>query len=321
MATFPLFPRFPVELQLAIWLHAAILDPEPEVCIVWPLFILYDPVSPEEPALPFTVDTAWPAVAHVCRAARDVVFSSRGIPLRHSPTAGFAVPYRHFIPAIDTLYVGRHQARAVFEKFFARSENAALARKLRHVAVEVSGGLPEQLAALVRNSAVDLRTISIVFTGTRDSSPSIVRSFLPPARRCRLREIDGEALDRIQLRNAWSDVDGGGFAGVELEAQTFVEYHVSHGDNGVKKEQWIEVCEDRLLNVIGSATREDEVEWAPYPRRIAAADRKNPNEYRVLDDDTKWYSIMEYRHDIRRKRAEAVREGRATGVAAWGFIL
>lgn len=78
MASFPQFSRLPVELQLAIW-ELAVADPQPEVCIAWPMNIDAEAsIPPEEPALPFTVDTAWPAV-----------------------------PYRRFIPAIDTLYCGR----------------------------------------------------------------------------------------------------------------------------------------------------------------------------------------------------------------------
>ena len=106
MASFLQFSRLPIELQLAIW-ELAVPDPEPEVCIVWPMNIDDEAsIPPEEPALPFTVDTAWPAVAHVCHAAREAVLAPGAVRLRHSPAAGIAVPYRRFIPAIDTLYWG-----------------------------------------------------------------------------------------------------------------------------------------------------------------------------------------------------------------------
>ena len=309
----------------------------------------------DEPALPLTVDTAWPAAAHVCRAARDTVLSSGAILLRRSPTAGIAVPYRRFIPAIDTLYVGLHQSDAVFARFFAQPEIAALARALRHVAVEMSGARPDQLATLARQWAVDLRTISVVLAGTGDSSPSMHRSFLPPARRCRLFEIAGEALERIEVGGvwfngrkdwgatpvpladypacfrrsmdqhvrdfsvvpvsgdgtAWRDADGGGFGGVEIKVQTFVEYHINKDDNSSGAARWIEVCEDRILSRGCSAHPEDETVRAPHPREIAVADRKNPTEYRVLDDDTRWYSLREYNADMQRVKDEWIREGRA----------
>lgn len=112
MASFPLFPCFPVEIQLAVWAFAALLDPEPEVCLVWPVYLACY-TGPgrraDDPVLPFIVDTDWPAVVHVCRVAREAAFKSGAVQLRHSPLAGFAVPYRHFMPAIDTLYCGRFQ--------------------------------------------------------------------------------------------------------------------------------------------------------------------------------------------------------------------
>ncbi len=192
MASFPQFRSFPLELQLAIW-ELAIPDPEPEVCFAWPLAIPENVSSPEEPALPFVVDMAWPAVARVCRAARKAVLTSGAVRLRHSPTAGFAVPCRRFIPAIDTLYVGRHQAGSVFS-FLGQPDNAPLARDLRHLSVELSAlGPYTSLATLIRRSAIYLRTLTVVFSGTAGDAPATA-SFLPPARRCKLCDISDETL-------------------------------------------------------------------------------------------------------------------------------
>ncbi|GAB1309947.1 hypothetical protein MFIFM68171_00157 [Madurella fahalii] len=149
MASFNLFCNLPVELQLVIW-ALDVPNPEPEVCIVWPLGI--DVYADEEPALPFIVDTAWPAVAH--------------------------------------------------------PENALFGRDLRHIAVEVMATYPQsELAELIRQRA-----------------------------------------------------------------------------------RWVEVCKDRLL---GGDELEDDA--APEPRRIPVTDRKNPEEYRVLDDDSGWYSTEEFK--------------------------
>lgn len=47
--------------------------------------------------------------------------------------------------------------------------------------------------------------------------------------------------------------------------------------------------QDRLLG------DEPEDDRAPEPRRIPVTNRKNPEEYRVLDDDSGWYSMEEYK--------------------------
>lgn len=323
MASFTLFSNLPVELQLAVW-ALCIPGPEPEVCIVWPLGIEEYASEPEEPALPFIVDTAWPAVAHVCRAAREAVFSSGALRLRHSRVAGCAVPFRHFIPAIDTLYWGRYQAGAM-RIFLRKPENAHVALGLRHLAVEVGAGYTHsELAGLIRQRAVYLRTLSFVLPGTMGNVCSPTRSFLPPARRCKLRDISDETLDRIKMvrvfyreelediplreyllrqrgimddyvrefavlhdgdeGTAWSDRDCC-FSGLEIKTQTFVEYTTTQNNQA----QWVEVCKDRLLG------HELEDHVAPEPRHIPVADRKNPEDYRVLDDDSALYSTEEFK--------------------------
>ena len=325
MAFFPLFSNFPAELQLAIW-ALGVPDPEPEVCIVWPLSI--EQYSDKEPALPLIVDTTWPAVAHVCRNARSAVLESGVLRLRQSPTAGFAVPYRHFIPVIDTLYWGRYQAGAM-HRFLRQPENAIFARDLRHIAVELTATYPQsELAELIRQRAVFLRTLSVVLPTTTDSS-STAASFLPPARRCRLRDITGQMLHEIKLTQvpaleshekmpmplqeyldkrrgdldshvrkfavlgdegtAWSTRDGC-FSGLEIKVQTFLEYAMAEDNQA----QWVEVCGNRLL---GHHLDDD---TAPEPRHIPVADRKNPEEYRVLDDDSGWYSTEEFKLTLQR---------------------
>lgn len=304
MASFTVFPRLPVELQLKIW-DLSIPDPEPEVCIAWPLNLQAD--LEDQPALPFTVDTAWPAAAHVCRTAREAVFSSKRLRLRHSRIAGFVVPYRAFDPAIDTLYWAEPQARAM-RRFFRNPKNAALGRALRHIAVTADVLYPPSaLAEFIRKDAVFLRTLSVVFPVSSDRQDATT-NFHPPARRCRLRDIPSGAAEKLTLTNvpfevgtqtvqefldarreemdehvrsfqvagddsgtAWRSVDES-FSGVEFKAQTFVEYTTAEGRGA----QWVEPCGRRLLGVEGR------IAW---PRYISPADRKNPDEYRVLDDD------------------------------------
>ncbi len=339
MASFPLFPCFPVEIQCAVWAFATARDPEPEVCLVWParLECVSSPVRGyDDPVLPFIVDTDWPAVVHVCRIAREAAFKSGAVRLRYSPVAGFAVPYRHFMPAIDTLYCGRYQYIALCW-FLNRPENANIAQDLRHLALEISASISiSDIAVVIRKRAIYLRTLSLVLPGTMNlSSPAV--SFLHPARRCRLRNFPDDTLDEITmayipflrpgetqpmpLRNyldrsragldrhirdwsvggddsegtAWSTKEDS-FSRLEITAQTFVEYHgTGRTEGNQEEEQWVEVCKDRLL---------DESGMAPWPRLVRAEDRKNPEEYRVLDDDSRMYTMEELTADVKRDHPE-----------------
>jgi hypothetical protein len=186
----------------------------------------------------------------------------------------------------------------------------------------------------IRNRAMYLRTLGLVVPGTMDL-PTPVVPFLPPRRRCRLRKISDEGLDEITISyvpflepgeinpmslrkyldkqragldrherhfvvhedegTTWSTRDRR-FNGLEITAQTFVEY--SRAENN--QEQWVEVCkgQDRLLGI------KPEDRTAQIPRRIPPADRRHPGEYRVLDDDSGWYSMEEYRTDTEREYPE-----------------
>ncbi len=324
--SFPFFTRFPVELQLAIWAFAAALDPQPEVCLVWPQDSDCNPRKPYVPSLPLLVDTAWPAVAHVCRAARDAALTSGAVQLRYSPTARCAVPYRRFIPAIDTLYVTRLQTFEMLT-FLLENERGEISRALRHLAVEMSGAgtFYGRVGTFIKRRASNLHTLSVVFPGTMDLRSSAVQ-FAMPERRCRLQDVPDAALDqhmlleefspvqrettsmsfreflekhRISLNayahhvphldalcedgRAWSAKNGGSFSGLEIKAQTFVEY--SRAEDG--REQWVEVCRDRLLSYEGYER--------PFPPSAPLGERKNPEEYRVLDDDRGWHLNESYR--------------------------
>ncbi|KAH8895445.1 hypothetical protein GQ53DRAFT_820276 [Thozetella sp. PMI_491] len=308
MTTFTIFPMLPMELQDAIWAFA-VPQPEPEVCIVWPLVIRY--WNGEQPALPLMVDTAWPTVAHVCRRARASLISSRALRLRHSSIAGLDVPCRAFDPAIDTLYWDQSQAGAM-EVFLQQPENAALARSLRHLAVELPAIYPpSRLAELIRQKAVFLRNLTLVVPDFSDDY-SVRTAFLPPARRCRLRDVPGAVSTKMTLTDvpflephlgrtlvlqeyvkrfradldrhvrkfnisgddngtAWNARDEG-FSGLQIRAQTFVQYAAG---------RWDEVYGHRELGQDGGP---------PQPRHIPPGERKNPHDYRVLDDDCGCFS-------------------------------
>lgn len=309
LTSFTFFPDLPAELQLEIWSLAA-PEPTPEICIVWPLNIRDE--EDEQLAQPFVVDTAWPAVAHVCQAAREVLLKSGQLRLRHSPTAGFAVPFRAFDPAIDTLYWSRIQESAM-NTFISQPENRPLLRALRHVAVDMPTALtPYLLVRLIRESAIFIRTISVVLPSSDSVSTDLDidpygLGFLTPARRCRLFDIPADNVAMISIGyyalsgcllecrkhmnkdsrafvfgddaekgTAWSAEDND-FSGLEIKAQTFVEYAGARYGGAL----WHEACGLRIMG--------DPDEMAsPLPHYVPVADRKNPEEYRVLDDDSEW---------------------------------
>lgn len=285
---------------------------------MWPLVFCSYPGQREQPLLPFTVDTAWPAVFHACRESREAVLSSGAFRLRHSPRAGFAVPFRAFDPTIDTLYWGKFQSDAMHD-FFTDPASAALGRALRHIAIEVPALYPQRfLAETIRQMAVCVQTLSLVLPDTKNLDEGEDKlnchlthiPFLPPARRCRLRDLSSDVVQKtmitdvplvpahwvrtmplrayMELRrwemdqhvrtfnvvgtkgSAWSDEDTS-FSGLKIKAQTFVQY------KGPKPERWVEVCGHRTLD--GSRGKTGE------PRYIKRMHRRNPEEYRVLDDD------------------------------------
>lgn len=317
MSSFTLFPSFPFEIRSAIWTFA-VPEPEPEVCIACPLVLRSYPGQREQPVLPFTVDTAWPAVFHACHESREAVLSSGVFRLRHSPRAGFAVPFRAFDPCIDMLYWGKSQSDAM-HYFFNDPASAALGRALCHVAIEVPALYPQKLMAeTIRQTAVHLRTLSLVLPDSKHLGEDENKlnchtahiSFLPPARRCRLRDLSSDVARKTMIidvplvpahwvrtmplpaymehrrweldqhvrtfnvvgtkGSAWSDEDNS-FSGLEIKAQTFVEY------TGPTHQQWAEVCGHRTLDrSLGSSSE---------PHRIQRTHHRNPEEYRVLDDD------------------------------------
>ena len=66
------------------------------------------------------------------------------------------------------------------QMFLKKPENETFAESLRHVAIElVETCNLHDMAELVRQRAIHLRTLSIVFPSTDSSTPSTAR-FLPP---------------------------------------------------------------------------------------------------------------------------------------------
>ncbi|KAL8306100.1 hypothetical protein RB597_003293 [Gaeumannomyces tritici] len=337
--SFTAFPRLPLELRRQIW-AMSMPEPQPEVCIVWPLVLARERDGPgrwEKPALPLVVDTAWPAIMHACGEGRRAALESGDLTLRRrSAAAGddMRVPYRAFDPAIDTLYWGEGQADAMDDwlvhngyKGYGGGGGVGVGRALRHVAVNVAALEPMGfLGEIVRRTATGLRTLSIVLPnsggscgggGQQQRRHKFRTGFLPPARRCRLRELPPDVCGETSISSGYSESypdpppedlagfvqyvldemsshvrrarvtgpEGGTawiaqdeyFGGLAVKVQTFVEYDGGGGGGGGR---WEEVCGARMLDRdLGRKTR---------PPHLEASERGDPTEYRVIEDDCLW---------------------------------
>ncbi|KXX74430.1 hypothetical protein MMYC01_208889 [Madurella mycetomatis] len=313
---FMLFPKLPVEIRLMIWGLVGDSAPErvPEVCILWPFSL--EVMSSDQPHQPFVVDTAWPSLMHACRESREVALRSKNLRLRFSPLAGFAVPFRNFDPEIDTLHWGFYQVWSMFS-MFRREENRPLIQSLRHMSLETAALFnPRELFYFITLATPFLRTLAFVFADSSNQNHAKT-IFKPPARRCRLRDIPDEVANGMTIRGtphygqqgqsvqtslrrfmelrreelegscpqprlmltlpyegtAWDNKQKK-LHELQIKAQTFVEYEWTQA----KGVQWLEVCGHRRLG------NQEELR----PRYIPAMERKNPEEYRVLDDESGW---------------------------------
>ncbi|KAH7111929.1 hypothetical protein B0J13DRAFT_576281 [Dactylonectria estremocensis] len=80
---------------------------------------------------------------HVCCESRDIVLNvNSGIRFRVSKAAGCPVPFRHYRPDFDTLYVGRHNHRTLCGAIEAGLLDRSVLSKARKVALELAGALP-----------------------------------------------------------------------------------------------------------------------------------------------------------------------------------
>jgi hypothetical protein len=191
------FNSLPLELKQEIWqlaLHNAVDDPE--VCILWPIRQTHF----NQVSTPLLVDTAFPVLLHVCREWRAFVLSWCQRPSSESPVrfrfsrlAGCRVPYRHLRGGVDVLYASSTnfektiQCLAVdYEPDVGRQTLATV----RHLAVDwmlwarAAYWLPE----LVFRACPDLEKVSVVFPSSRRA---IWSAFQAPARRCKLRRVEG----------------------------------------------------------------------------------------------------------------------------------
>ncbi|KAM7209805.1 hypothetical protein V8F06_014812 [Rhypophila decipiens] len=231
---FHFFPYLPVELQDEIWSFAAAsaihsIASTSEVCIVTPLAVVNDHWLPVPSFVLFTVDTAWPSLAHVCRNSRDALFRSSGFTMRqHTPsqlsengrdkdgtptTSNSAkdkemlVPFRLFNPEIDTLYWTAYQQPVMIEFFRSWEMNEGPDTSIRSIAVDVGttdtgflGGLVELLvehAPFITNLTMVLPKGSLRAGGVAQFYDETFCG-IPAIRRCRIRHLTRS--ERVKMK-------------------------------------------------------------------------------------------------------------------------
>ncbi|KAJ4304312.1 hypothetical protein N0V88_001925 [Collariella sp. IMI 366227] len=189
------FTGFPFELRHLIWGFALPDDDEPEVLILEAVHVLER--QEDGGTEPMVVDTAFPALMHVCRESRNFVVNNAGrfgIQFRDCPVDAAAasytisVPCRPFRPELDTIYWNH----AMTELMRHGGDDAWLS-VLRHLALASPSPpvwLRNDMPHYILTSCPELRSLSVVVTGSSDDSPVREAVALPPkGRRCKLRPI------------------------------------------------------------------------------------------------------------------------------------
>ena len=301
--------------------------------------MLVDPAS-------FTVDTAWPALAHVCRASREIALRSPELRLRYSPVAGIAVPFRAFDPDLDTLYWNHRQTEMLYN-FLCCPNYAELVSRIRYMSVELRTIFATSIIGChLSTKTTSLRSLAYVLPSSSFFHNAKV-AFASPTRRCRLVDIPEHVVagmsvtartDSLALHRNAQDIESiqslrsylemrrerdfiqptlqlrmlemqccrrltmaNAVAGrpppnhgagttlltlksireLEIKVQTFAEYRWTEG----KGEEWVESCEQRLLDVKSCACMAiDLPPPAPAEETPYTAD-----EYRLLDDLGRWW--------------------------------
>ena len=274
------------------------------------------------PTRPFIVDVGFPVAMHVCRESRAFVTSKlSGVRFRESPAAECMVPFRHFRPELDIMYFSFWNGGQIIDQGGPRVSGHWWA-DLRHLALDANRAHAVSLPEFILHYLPKLETLSVVLPDSSNNNTVLVQS-KPPTRRCRLRPIPRDTAQNMTLvMNYWGqkqprslsdltneihrvlDEEGkrhfdwvqgfkplklpysggfnpttGSFENIHVSVLTFVEYH------GTGK--WVEVCSDRKYrDKWQDMDFFSQSEIAEDPSRyIPIANRRNPEEYRVNDDD------------------------------------
>lgn len=194
------FNRLPREIKLLIW-ELALPDDVPEVCILWPLVLR---MENDVPTIPLLVDTAFPALMHVCREWRDFVLTS-GLRLRQSTLAGCPVPFRAFRPELDTLYISSFNHRALCADIHDGLVDESILSEAENIALEVACAFEmDGMDNFVCGFATNVRTLSLVFSDAKNRL-DVHDFFQAPARRCRLERFTPEYEARTIVMDICDD--------------------------------------------------------------------------------------------------------------------
>ncbi|KAI1117587.1 hypothetical protein F5Y14DRAFT_354742 [Nemania sp. NC0429] len=179
-----LFNRLAPELRQMIWKEAVLEAMEtPEVLILLPRYLFRGIHSLDKDA-PFPpVNTAFPAVMHVNREARQIALMHvQMADIGPYPWNKCLVPQRPFRPEIDILYAS-HTLNPLIE--FCRAD----VMKVQHLALDYGPHIERAFVPLVERLPA-LRTLRYVFLGARGTIKC--REDLPflPHRRYALRNVD-----------------------------------------------------------------------------------------------------------------------------------
>lgn len=194
------FNKLPLELREEIWLHS-IPEDEPEVCLLWPVYLTKHGLQPARPLL---VDTSWPVAMHVCQESRALMQNKNlgRLLFRDSSAAGCRVPYREFKPEIDTLYWGGESWEQMVQGAEARACIFQMLPELKTVqslAVELHSAICRPAGMLVQTWLPELKTLSIVLPESKSITDGKHKHFRQPARRCKLQRISTDACRNLTL--------------------------------------------------------------------------------------------------------------------------
>lgn len=166
-------------------------EDEPEVCISWPTYI----DGYQQLQEPYLVDVAFPVLMHICRETRQFALapptehSHLSPRFRFSKEADCRVPYRHFRPELDTIYITSWHYDQVLRMY---EFNHQIIRQSVHLAVEmcVWGMSSYWFLDFVFKHMQNIKTISVVFPSSESDRYNFDNDiFQPPTRRCRLVDI------------------------------------------------------------------------------------------------------------------------------------
>ncbi|KAI0529829.1 hypothetical protein GGR58DRAFT_509128 [Xylaria digitata] len=193
----PYFDSLPAELRQMIWKESVLAVMEnPEVLIIDPQSVGTSAYI-KNSSLPFPlVNIGFPAAMHVNRESRDIaLFHLNMVDLSPYPWKKCPVPQRCFRPEIDTLY----SARSVVPQLDFSKEEIA---KVQHLAIDLKDTFVVEMSYFFGYTFLQmpaLRTLRLVLPTAREAVDLGFRPLCVPDRRCALRPIGADRLDRVQI--------------------------------------------------------------------------------------------------------------------------